>query len=374
MKQLCLVVIFLCVSGCSYLGIEPPEFNTKDMSSTSLGTATGAVVGGGVGTVIGAQVGSPAGGLAVGAATGALAGAAIGRALDIQEEKTEETQAQLAQQKTEIASQTRTLNQMRNQAGDGVSLGNTNFAPQPTLAPTYNTQPQAFAANRPSVAKVTGRIAPNSFNVSSRKLSQGLSQGRASLGEVRSVESENYQTVTADPVGTTYVEPGVKRVTPAPIVAATPAPTLNTKAETVTTTDMLATTTLPAANTMPPAKKTEVVAEKVTALEPAAVASAPAPKTSPVASLETTGDDCTQAQQEMKRAQSSNSKADKLFYMRRAVRLCGTNAEYHIELGKIYSEIGRTEDAVAQFSQAVDIEPSNQVALNELKKIDSAAN
>ena len=81
--------------------------------------------------------------------------------------------------------------------------------------------------------------------------------------------------------------------------------------------------------------------------------------------------ECKQASAEVQRAKSSVSDADRLFYYRRAVRLCSGEPTYHVEIGKLYINLGRTEDAKFEFRQAIDLDPSNQPAREQLGKLES---
>jgi Flp pilus assembly protein TadD len=73
----------------------------------------------------------------------------------------------------------------------------------------------------------------------------------------------------------------------------------------------------------------------------------------------------------VQRAKNAVSDADRLFYYRRAVRLCSTEPGYHVEIGKLYINLGRIEDAKFEFKQAIDLDPSNQMARDQLSKLDS---
>lgn len=81
--------------------------------------------------------------------------------------------------------------------------------------------------------------------------------------------------------------------------------------------------------------------------------------------------ECAKAEEEATRATSSTSDADRLFYFRRALRLCPTEVSYHLELGKIYSSLGRIEDAEHEFRQVLEIQPSNGEAKQQLGKLES---
>lgn len=99
---------------------------------------------------------------------------------------------------------------------------------------------------------------------------------------------------------------------------------------------------------------------KVNDTEPSKVGS-PAPPSN---------DECRQAAAEAQRAKSAVSDADRLFYYRRAVRLCSSEPVYHVEIGKLYVNLGRSEDAKFEFRQAIDLDPSNQAAKDHLGRIE----
>jgi tetratricopeptide (TPR) repeat protein len=85
-----------------------------------------------------------------------------------------------------------------------------------------------------------------------------------------------------------------------------------------------------------------------------------------LAALAPKGSTCEDADREAKRARTAASDTDKLFYYRRALRLCKTKPEYHIEIGRVYSSIGRREEAEFEFSRALEIDPDNREAQDEL--------
>ena len=81
------------------------------------------------------------------------------------------------------------------------------------------------------------------------------------------------------------------------------------------------------------------------------------------------GQGCEDAALEAKRGYNASSDADKLFYFRRAIRLCPANPEYFVEVGKVYMNIGRTEDAQHEFSKALELDPENAEAQEQLSMI-----
>ncbi|MDR2337878.1 MAG: tetratricopeptide repeat protein [Deltaproteobacteria bacterium] len=74
---------------------------------------------------------------------------------------------------------------------------------------------------------------------------------------------------------------------------------------------------------------------------------------------------CVNAELEAERARNATTQADKLFYLRRASRLCTSFAGYHIEIGQVYAALGRKEDARFSYNKALELEPNN-VEIKEL--------
>lgn len=75
---------------------------------------------------------------------------------------------------------------------------------------------------------------------------------------------------------------------------------------------------------------------------------------------------CKEAEVEAKRARSASSEADRLFYYRRALRLCPLEPGYHIEIGRVYAELGRKDDAQFEFRKALELDPESEEAQDEL--------
>lgn len=79
---------------------------------------------------------------------------------------------------------------------------------------------------------------------------------------------------------------------------------------------------------------------------------------------------CMDAKDEVVRASDAGSDADKLYYLGRALKLCPESSAYHLEAGKVYAKIGRKDEAVLEFRQAIDLNPDNLIARRELSKLD----
>lgn len=89
----------------------------------------------------------------------------------------------------------------------------------------------------------------------------------------------------------------------------------------------------------------------------------------PSSSKKHTSPSCLEAENEASRARQASSDADKLFYFRRALRLCGESSNFHFETGKAYLAIGREEDAAFEFRAAVELDSQNQAAKQMLTSL-----
>ncbi len=72
--------------------------------------------------------------------------------------------------------------------------------------------------------------------------------------------------------------------------------------------------------------------------------------------------ECIEAQAEMTKANALQESADKLFHLRRALRLCPGNPSYHNALGELYLKLDRKDDARYEFDEALKLEPGNRQA------------
>jgi tetratricopeptide (TPR) repeat protein len=77
-------------------------------------------------------------------------------------------------------------------------------------------------------------------------------------------------------------------------------------------------------------------------------------------------DRCSDAAKEAEKARLSPSKSNKLFYFRRAMRLCPDAPEFHLEVGYLYAALGRNDDARIEFDRVVELDPENVEAREQL--------
>jgi hypothetical protein len=80
---------------------------------------------------------------------------------------------------------------------------------------------------------------------------------------------------------------------------------------------------------------------------------------------------CGEAEKERSSAENAMESSDKLFHLRRALRLCPNNARVHHELGKVYASMDRAGDAEHEFKQALDVDPSYAPAKQSLDSMSS---
>lgn len=82
--------------------------------------------------------------------------------------------------------------------------------------------------------------------------------------------------------------------------------------------------------------------------------------------------DCKKGESEARVAASSDSLIDKLFYLRRAQRFCPNEPKWYVELGKVYTSLGRSEDAKTQYEDALQLQSDYAPAKNGLKELEEA--
>jgi hypothetical protein len=76
--------------------------------------------------------------------------------------------------------------------------------------------------------------------------------------------------------------------------------------------------------------------------------------------------ECKNAEIEANKSAQATEVPDKLFHLRRALRLCPSDPQYHYGLGKVYSTVGRTDDARYEFQEALKVDPKFAPALKEI--------
>lgn len=372
---------------------------TKPRQTTAVGSGVGGVIGAGLGAIIGNQSGNAGSGVAIGAGAGAAVGALVGNALQAQEERNATQDEALKRQERVIQAQKNEIKELRSVRGD---------------------DPFAYSRSAPSTARYRYRdtaIPPESPEVAKQraKLQQRGPSPKSANGGVRSTsyysfarpELETPRRLSSAPA----VVPAPQRIAPAASapIASTPSASLKTQRPPSATLPSAAiapapkqsgseTVTKPLARydvrsdlssglteknieekdltiQRPPVESvakstTTIVAAKDTPTPQATPAikannADPVPATvkSPTA---TQSKECKEALNERDLAAEATENSDKLFHLRRSLRLCPQSAPLHHELGKVYASMQRTKDAEDEFKQALSIDPSFSAAKKEL--------
>jgi hypothetical protein len=325
------------LSGCT----EPGE-------TTKVGAATGGVMGAGLGAIIGSQTGDPGAGLVLGAVAGSGTGALVGNSIEAQQKAIRSQDEALERQQRIIQSQKREIEELRRNS-DSSRFDTAYEAPAAETAEQQRIR-EAYARAR------TLREGQNLSGVE-----ETISASRTErLQETRRVVSERI----APP-------PQVARV--APRMAAAPRDEVRVARSGIKERDLTATKEeQPTEVALPAVQETEQMEE------PNAAALAKEnprqergaydwSKTTEVAAPdEGAANECADADAEVKNAESARETADKLFHFRRALRLCPNNADYHTRLGEVYQSLNRPTDAVYEYKEALNIDPSNSRAKDNL--------
>jgi len=308
------------VTGCT----EPGE-------TTGMAAATGGVIGAGLGAIVGSQTGDAGTGLVIGAVAGSSAGALVGNAIEAQEKTLKTQDEAIERQERMIASQRAEIEELRRIDRDSMPNGR-----EEVTRGRYAGTPSSRSPERTVVPHA---VAPRSAGLR---------------------ESTMTATTRSAPVERTIDIPK-----PAPVPA---------KVTTKTTPPKVAAKVAPKVVEEPIADiRPEPVEETVLAIEPKLETSTePSQAADVTGALQgaqvngTAGSECANAADEISKAGISTDTADKLFHLRRALRLCPDNADYHNRLGEVYLTLDRKSDAEYEFREALRLEPNFDGAVKNL--------
>jgi tetratricopeptide (TPR) repeat protein len=85
--------------------------------------------------------------------------------------------------------------------------------------------------------------------------------------------------------------------------------------------------------------------------------------------IESDSEACRDAAKEQRAAANADDSSDKLFHLRKALRLCPANAELHHSLGKVYASMNRSSDAKQAFEEALKADPTFSAAKSSLDNL-----
>lgn len=286
---------------------------TEPGETTYVGSATGGVLGAGLGAIIGNQTGDAGAGLAIGAVAGAGAGAAIGNALEAQQKSIRTQDEALERQQKILAAQNAEIQDLR---GTSTDLPGRHSRAMPVI--TGSTTDARGSLSRDS--SFTEQLNTGADSAYARNtVSMNAARDRSQAVAAQTVNSDNMNESSS----------------------------MNDKVQ---------------------AAKSDTLKE-VDLSEVARGETAPAARMATTDSSESA--ECQKAQTESQKAESATEGADKLFYLRRAIRLCPSKAVYHKNLADQYLSLGRNEDAKTAYEDAVRLDPSLKEASQAMSAISS---
>ena len=359
--------------GCANIWIPPEGAQRPQMTPTGVGASAGAVLGAGLGTIVGSSTGNAGEGFVVGSLAGAAAGGAIGNQFEVHEQQLISTEEELTRQREMIQNQQRDINELKRQLDDQFARNN-----RPSLADRsyrfdrYSGNPQA----KPLADFDSPRGVQDEMPSRSLQARPELRAPVRQLPPVRQSRSGDDFSQILKPRDTV----------PSDIAPMAKAGTVKKPVQVVRQAEPELFEEEPESEVKPieidvePLDDIEAEAERIAAeigrskSVPAGAAISLGDEASDTLAaadesrgrLSVDNPQCTQAQQEAMKARNAVSDADKLFYYRRALRLCPERASYHLEIGRVYSSIGRLEDAKFEFRRALDLDPNNDEATKEL--------
>lgn len=345
----CAVLLSVTSVGC-----------TKPRQTTAVGSGIGGAIGAGLGAIIGNQSGSAGSGLAIGAGAGAAVGALVGNALQAQEERNRTQDEAIKRQERVIQAQRNEITELRSIRGDD------SYPSQTPSTPRYRYRSITTDPESPEVARQRARLqqrGPNPANAA--RSAHAATYYSYQQPEPRAPAVTHTATRTAPP---TAVLPSASTVAAQKSVTHKPLARYDIRSELGNEPSEFAhPSEHKPKKTAAPSQKEKVgqidesdisLAEKPTSVTSRASLPPPSPQTQ--------SKECKEAFAERDLAAEAPENSDKLFHLRRALRLCPQSAPLHHELGKVYASMQRTSDAEDEFQQALKIDPSFSAAKREL--------
>jgi len=327
----------LCISGC-----------TKPKQTTAVGSATGGVIGAGLGAIVGNQTGNAGSGLAIGAVAGAATGALIGNALQAQQEAVQAQDEALERQDRVIKAQRQEIEELRSIDTDRPA------APAPsTYRPTQRSQQLSPAAMK-KLAQLERR-GPSPLGASHATVAHNPPPLRSNQQPLARFDVETASASKAPTVKKVKAEPPSKPIAPAR-AAEQPKRKAPTEETTITETEVIEETSTKGG-----------VVESDIAIEEVSTETALLPQ------QEQSSGSCSEAASEEQSAQSASENSQKLYHLRRALRLCPKSAKFHAELGKVYLAMDRKSDAQFEFNEALKSDARFQPALAGLAQASASS-
>lgn len=374
---------------------------TQAGQTTANGAMAGTAIGAGLGAIVGSTTGDAGAGVAIGSAAGAATGALVGNAFEAQEESIRIQEEAMRRQEQQLQAQRNELDELRKLSNDSMQYKDTattgdfseprarlsdpsrpvsnnqanwskpaDIQPLPSAASTHTQESSSqnelgllIWDTDPSIAPIAKAIEvgpgyPPNLVWYNAKLEPEHTRLRAQGSSANSIPTTT-QAVAAN------TNPGGWE--PSPLNPTSVAPLQAPLPNEVPVADLPVVETLPAPVM---AAATDLPEQQIPAqvVENTQNALPDAGDQSIYASANAFGanGECGEADKEAQQAQSVADSADKLFHLRKALRLCPNNASYHNRLGEVYQSLGRAEDAKFEFQEALRIDPTLTAAQNNL--------
>lgn len=319
----------LAVTGC-----------TRPKQTTAVSAAAGGAIGAGLGAIVGNQTGNAGSGLAIGAVAGAATGALIGNALQAQHEKLDTQKESVKRQDQAIRAQRSEIEELRRMQSD------TGYSQQ---ARTQSVNAYLVEEKRLQLRK--RGPTPRGGETTSHYAPPPLS-ARSSEPLARYDAKSSSRTITATTAAVAST---------AAVAAPRKEPAQSHIAKGIQEKDLAS-----AASTQVESQKADVAPVKVQPIEETTTDTT----TAKVATQPEAAGGCAEAKEAREAAGSASDNSDKLFHLRKALRLCPNSAETHYDLGQAYVHMDRAADASYEFKQALSINPGYTAAKESLKELD----
>jgi len=321
---------------------------TEPGRTTAVGAATGGVLGAGLGAVVGSQTGDPGAGLLLGAAAGTAAGATIGNSMQAQNEELEEREEIIQRQQHMLSMHRSQIEELRKMGQDNVSFQDRSQTASP---------PQQASPSQPKGVGISGGLA----EVRPQK------RGREILERDMVTETPPQASENSGMTDNGVVQAPSPSFDPEKVAEAAKTeehamlPSSQVHSSSARPSSLFA-----SANPQPEATPTPPTTAPSN-LEPGNGVSLGGAE-GRMASLGTKSEEpqseCGRAHEEVEKAKGVSEPADKLFHFRRALRLCPSNATYHVSLADLYLSLKRRADAEFEYKEALKIDPN----LGEVKR------
>jgi osmotically inducible lipoprotein OsmB len=345
---------------------------TEPGQMTEIGAATGGVLGAGLGAIVGSQTGDPGAGLVIGAAAGATSGALVANALEAQQQAIQTQDEAIERQEQMIRAQNAEIEELRRSFDGGRS------------APTLKEQLRQNLDQQSGQQALQLKRGSFPIPATQPRASQAVSQGAASQGAVsqESMPLTRGSKVAAAASGATQQQKLPQRtgnlserdITPhaeaTERYAATTGATNSASQAQDARAKLAWQGEKAAAIDSQPAgddtRSTQVEPQLPLPLRQASVVD------DAVSQSGDTSAECQRAAQERQLSDKAFDSADKLFHLRRALRLCPGRSEYHLALAELYMSLNKPADAEFELQEVMLLEPGHERAKKLLQTIASS--